>query len=110
MRFPCDTGRIYGVTFIDHENRTVLNGSRLGKDFSANVFNDLFSGSRTLSGNSKQETQEQKPEYNPTGHLENTGKAIAGLFSLLSGGNDTPPDNSQVPPPKKKKKKKQRRI
>lgn len=105
-----DTGRIYGVTFIDHENRTVLNGSRLGKDFSANVFNDLFSGSRTLTGNSKQETQEQKPEYNPTGHLENTGKAIAGLFSLLSGGDDTPPDNSQVPPPKKKKKKKQRRI
>jgi len=102
-----DTGRIYGVTFIDHENRTVLNGSRLGKDFSANVFNDLFSGSRTLTGNSK---QEHTPEYNPTGHLENTGKAIAGLFSLLSGGDDTPPDNSQVPPPNKKKKKKQRRI
>ena len=37
-----DTGRIYGVTFIDHESRTVLNGSRLGKDFSANVFNELF--------------------------------------------------------------------
>ena len=105
-----DTGRIYGVTFIDHENRTVLNGSRLGKDFSANVFNDLFSGSRTLTGNNKQEMQEYAPEYNPTGHLENTGKAVAGLFSLLSGGNDTPPDNSQVPPPKKKKKKKQRRI
>jgi hypothetical protein len=82
----------------------------LGKDFSANVFNDLFSGSRTLTGNSKQETQEQKPEYNPTGHLENTGKASAGLFSLLSGGDNTPPDNTQVPPPKKKKKKKQRRI
>ena len=105
-----DTGRIYGVTFIDHENRTVLNGSRLGKGFSANVFNDLFSGSRTLTGNSKQEMQERTPEFNPTGHLENTGKTIAGLFSLLSGGDDTPPDNSQVPPPKKKKKKKQRRI
>ena len=105
-----DTGRIYGVTFIDHESRTVLNGSRLGKDFSANVFNDLFTGSRTLPGNSKQEAQEHTPEYKSTGHLENTGKAIAGLFSLLSDGNDTPPDNSQVPPPKKKKKKKQRRI
>ena len=103
-----DTGRIYGVTFIDHENRTVLNGSRLGKDFSANVFNDLFSGSRTLTGNNKQEMQEHTPEYNPTGHLENTGKAVAGLFSLLSGGNDTPPDNSQVPLPKKKKKKQAR--
>ncbi len=78
-----DTGRIYGVTFIDHENRTVLNGSRLGKDFSANVFNDLFSGSRTLSGNSKQETQEHTPEYNPTGHFSNTGNAVAGLFSLF---------------------------
>ena len=105
-----DTGRIYGVTFIDHENRTVLNGSRLGKDFSTNVFNDLFSGSRTLTGNSKQKTQERTPEFNSTGHLENTGKTIAGLFSLLSGGNDTPPDNSQVPPSKKRKKKKQRRI
>lgn len=105
-----DTGRIYGVTFIDHENRTVLNGSRLGKDFSANVFNDLFTGSRTLTGNSKQEMQEYAPEYNPTGHISNTGNAIAGLFSLLSGGDDTPPDNSQVPPPKKKRKKKQRRI
>ena len=106
-----DTGRIYGVTFIDHESRTVLNGSRLGKDFSANVFNDLFSGSRTLSGNSKQEAQEHAPEYNPAEHLsEGAGKAVAGLFGLLSGGSDTPPDNSQVPPPKKKKKKKQRRI
>lgn len=103
-----DTGRIYGVTFIDHESRTVLNGSRLGKDFSANVFNDLFTGSRTLAtGNSKAEMQEHTQGNNPTGHLsEGTGKAVAGLFGLLSGGNDTPPDNSQVPPPKKKKKQK----
>jgi hypothetical protein len=37
-----DAGRIYGVTFIDHQNKCVLNGSRLGKDFSANAFNELF--------------------------------------------------------------------
>jgi hypothetical protein len=37
-----DQNRIYGVTFIDYQNRAVLNGSRLGKDFSANVFHDLF--------------------------------------------------------------------
>jgi len=35
-------GRLYGITFIDHTSRTVLNGSRLGKAFSANVFNGLF--------------------------------------------------------------------
>lgn len=35
-------GRLYGITFIDHTNRTVFNGSRLGKGFSANIFNELF--------------------------------------------------------------------
>lgn len=37
-----DTGRIYGATFIDHNTRTVLNGSRLGKEFSANSFEKWF--------------------------------------------------------------------
>lgn len=37
-----DEGRIYGVTFIDHDNMTVLNGSRLGKGFSANAINGRF--------------------------------------------------------------------
>lgn len=36
--------RIYGVTFIDHQEKTVFNGSRMGKEFSANVFYKLFSG------------------------------------------------------------------
>lgn len=35
-----ESGRIYGVTFIDHKNRHVLNGSLLGKEYSANKFND----------------------------------------------------------------------
>lgn len=35
-------GRLYGITFIDHTTRTLFNGSRLGKAFSANVFNELF--------------------------------------------------------------------
>lgn len=37
-----DTGRIYGATFIDHNTRTVLNGSRLGKEFSANSLEKWF--------------------------------------------------------------------
>ena len=32
-----DDGRIYGATYIDHNTRTVLTGSRLGKEFSANA-------------------------------------------------------------------------
>ena len=37
-------GRIYGVTFIDHNTHTVLNGSRLGREFSANAFERWFNG------------------------------------------------------------------
>jgi hypothetical protein len=41
-----EEGRIYGATFIDHENRAVFNGSKIGKDYSANVFHNLFQNSR----------------------------------------------------------------
>ena len=37
-----EQGRIYGVTFIDHNRREVFNGSRMGKEFSAGVFYELF--------------------------------------------------------------------
>lgn len=37
-----DTGRIYGATFIDHRTGCVLNGSRLGKELSANALQDHF--------------------------------------------------------------------
>lgn len=37
-----EDGRIYGATFIDHNTMTVLNGSRMGKAFSANALNARF--------------------------------------------------------------------
>ena len=37
-------GRIYGATFIDHNTMTVLNGSRLGREFSANALERWFNG------------------------------------------------------------------
>ena len=38
-----ESGRIYGITFIDDKVGVVLNGSRLGKGYAANVFNAYFS-------------------------------------------------------------------
>lgn len=35
-------GRIYGVTFIDHRTGCVLNGSRMGKELSANALQEHF--------------------------------------------------------------------
>lgn len=38
-----ESGRIYGITFIDDKAGITLNGSRLGKGYTANVFNGYFS-------------------------------------------------------------------
>lgn len=42
-----EDGRIYGATFIDHNTMTVLNGSRMGKEFSANALNARFNQAET---------------------------------------------------------------
>lgn len=46
---------IYGITFIDHQSRSVLNGSQLSKNLSATVFNEWWN-----KGN-KPEIQLQNP-------------------------------------------------
>ncbi|WP_312331289.1 conjugal transfer protein MobB [Sphingobacterium sp.] len=53
-----DEGRIYGVTFIDHESRTVWNGSALGKNLSANVFNDWW---KEQAVEQRQNTEQTSP-------------------------------------------------
>lgn len=40
-----DDGRLYGVTFIDHNTRVVFNGSDLGKAYSANHLAQFFAQS-----------------------------------------------------------------
>ena len=52
-----DSGRIYGVTFLFKDKLVALNGSQLGKQFSANIFNSYLHGE--LSGNPFILTDEQ---------------------------------------------------
>ncbi len=59
-----EQGRIYGISFIDHSSKTVLNGSRLGKDLSANVFNHLWNEAEpSISTSVKQNYAEHFTEY-----------------------------------------------
>jgi len=75
--------RIYGVTFIDHNNQCVFNGSRLGNEFSANSFNGRFG-----------QQPESKNKHQPTVQPENSalsekltpadiGNTLTNLFDLL---------------------------
>ncbi|MDN5424187.1 MAG: relaxase/mobilization nuclease domain-containing protein, partial [Chryseobacterium sp.] len=58
-------GRIYGITFIDHNSKIVWNGSRLGKNFSANVFNEWWSNN-------------QKPQFKNTEPVKTSLKTQSG--------------------------------
>lgn len=103
-----DQNRIYGVTFIDHNNQCVFNGSRLGKEFSANVFNERFS-----------QQQEPKIEQQLTSHPTNLtrieksttndiSETMGGLFDLLLPELGLNPEDYNSF--RKKKRKKKRRF
>lgn len=67
-----DEGRIYGVTFIDHNTMTVLNGSRLDKQFSANALNEKFNNPQAQPTNDVQvpDTPVVVPEQNADTHSD----------------------------------------
>ncbi|WP_319266104.1 conjugal transfer protein MobB [uncultured Draconibacterium sp.] len=80
-----DSGRIYGATFIDHKQKFVFNGSRLGKEFSANVFNERFGVENTTDKqiNSQDQGHSGFPDKRVSG-IEN----LAGLFGMEALGED----------------------
>jgi hypothetical protein len=81
-----DEGRIYGATFIDHEQKCVFNGSRLGKEFSANVFNDLFNNSNQKPEQREDHKAGQSFEsFTPSNRGgQDEGSGIGGLFDLFT--------------------------
>ncbi|SBW05462.1 conserved hypothetical protein [uncultured Dysgonomonas sp.] len=107
-----DEGRIYGATFIDHNQRAVLNGSRLGKEFSANVLNECFADNSPRKdlqapalkhSENKQTTTNQQPQST---HSE-TNDPVGSLFSVFTPEVEGT-DNKQ--PTLKRKRKKKRRY
>jgi len=101
-----DEGRIYGATFIDHTTRTVLNGSRLGKDYSANVFNDLYGGKQEQAQEPMQDTRLSDVYKNTQqDNSHNPDSGLGGIFSILSPEPENHPKDEQLLPRLKKKKK-----
>lgn len=108
-----DEGRIYGATFIDHSTRTVLNGSRLGKEFSANVFNDLYGGKQEQVQKTIKDIllSDVYSNVQPASQYDNSYTAsndiTGGVFSILTPEPENHP-KEELPLPYRKKKKKRR--
>lgn len=107
-----DNGRIYGVTFIDHDSRVVLNGSRLCKEYSANVFNNLYSDeNKTDIRQEQQPTHREQADFTPKADIVSGVASVVGAFGGLLGGasgGDEPQETASQK--RKKKKKRTRRI
>lgn len=110
-----DIGRIYGATFIDHNTGCVLNGSRMGKELSANALEEWVSrkeAQAARSGNATYEPPTQMPQvYEPTEQHPEGDTIVGGMLdlSLLPDGAD-PEEEAFRRQMQRRKKKKGRRI
>ena len=96
-----ESGRIYGITFIDDKAGIALNGSRLGKGYAANVFNTYFSNpthnpflDKTLYGSLSARLEQSATVHPSQLNTEESDNLVDELIedmadgSFLSTGND----------------------
>ncbi len=104
-----DDGRIYGATFIDHRNKEVYNGSRLGKEFSANAFENLFNSNTDIPGLDGLNDGLRIGTHSNA--VTDMGEAIQQAFGILSlDTNDPDPQEEALANRLLRKKKKKRRY
>ncbi|SHN77272.1 Relaxase/Mobilisation nuclease domain-containing protein [Flavobacterium fryxellicola] len=84
-----DQGRIYGMTFIDHETRTVWNGSQLSKNLSANVFNDYWKNEGTQKVQNDMKNDKTVLSTNQENESKPENEKPHALFDFLNGNNST---------------------
>ena len=107
-----DAGRIYGVTFIDQQNKCALNGSRLGKDFSANAFNELFPLSKEDNDMRLQQQSgnnigyADKPDFRSQRDVDNSDAAL-NIFSMETNNGTDSEEEAFI---RRMRKKKRRRM
>lgn len=97
--------RIYGVTFIDHRNKIVVNGSRLGKELSANKINALFN--RIQDKEVEIQPKEITIKKETIRHTPSMLEQAFGIFDLQTHEDD--PEERKLDYDMRKRKKKKRK-
>ena len=95
-----ESGRIYGITFIDDKEGIALNGSRLGKGYAANVFNGYFSNpthnpflDETLYGSLSARLEQSATVQPSQQNTEESDNLIDELFEDMADGLFLPTGN-----------------
>ena len=95
-----ESGRIYGITFIDDKAGIALNGSRLGKGYAANVFNTYFSNpthnpflDKTLYGSPSVCLEQSATVQSSQQNTEESDNLVDELFEDMADGSFLPTGN-----------------
>jgi hypothetical protein len=100
-------GRITGATFIDHENRCVFNGSRLGKAYAANALQERF-GSELESGAGRRENIHSRPQsFAPSDEIQQPVSpevVITPLAHIAPAAQQSQPPQKRIIPKRKRTK------
>lgn len=99
--------RLYGITFIDHNNGCVVNGSRLGKELSANAVAEWFSCPHPeLSAPIQQREKGSIPQT----QTSDGDSVLGGLLDLPLETHGTDWEEEQFRRRMQRKKRKQRKL
>ena len=102
-----EEGRLYGITFIDHNNGCVVNGSRLGKELSANAIAEWFD--RPHPELSVTIPQAENQSVSQTFSTEDNS-ILGGLLDLPMEAHGTDWEEEQFRRRMQRKKRKQRKL
>jgi len=106
----------YGVTFIDHRRKAVMNGSELGKKYSAKALTEMFANNEQAVGTGRQGLAKETCPGPPSDtswqqilYMEAAGTAAADLLGgLMRTGQ--PQEYPACPLQQKKRKRKKKRL
>ncbi len=102
-----EQGRLYGITFIDHNNGCVANGSRLGKELSANAIAEWFDRPHPeLSAPIQQSEKGSIPQT----QTSDGDSVLGGLLDLPLETHGTDWEEEQFRRRMQRKKRKQRKL
>lgn len=102
-----EQGRLYGITFIDHNNGCVANGSRLGKELSANAVAEWFDRPHPELSDSIQQSEKSILSKTPTSDEDSV---LGGLLDLPLEAHGTDWEEEQFRRRMQRKRRKQRKL
>lgn len=96
-----EEGRIYGITFVDNQNKVVFNGSDLGKDFSAKAILERLQANTSAASGSAKSTSASTEDFE-----SNESSDIGQLLTELTEAKQFDYSTPDALKRKRKKKKK----